>query len=73
MIEIVSAGSKRIDYMVKLFKYRNAGVREYWIVDPLKSRILVYDFKMDDLNEYTFTDKVPSSIYKNLVIDFSVL
>ena len=59
--------------MVKLFKYRNAGVREYWIVDPLKSRILVYDFKMDDLNEYTFTDKVPSSIYKKLVIHFSVL
>lgn len=35
IIEIVSPGSKRMDYMVKLFKYRNAGVKEYWIADPI--------------------------------------
>ena len=36
IIEIVSPGSKRMDYFIKLFKYRTAGVREYWIVDPDK-------------------------------------
>lgn len=25
-----------MDYLTKLFKYRTAGVREYWIVNPLK-------------------------------------
>ena len=34
IIEIVSPSSKPRDYMTKLFKYRTAGVREYWIVDP---------------------------------------
>ena len=34
IIEIVSPGSRRMDYGIKLFKYRSAGVREYWIVDP---------------------------------------
>ena len=32
VIEIVSSGSRSRDYMTKLFKYRTAGVREYWIV-----------------------------------------
>ena len=36
IIEIVSSGSRRMDYYTKLFKYRTAGVREYWIVDPDK-------------------------------------
>lgn len=36
IIEIVSPGSRRMDYYTKLFKYRTAGVREYWIVNPLK-------------------------------------
>ena len=37
IIEIVSPGSRRMDYYTKLFKYRTAGVREYWIVDPEKT------------------------------------
>ena len=41
IIEIVSPGSRRTDYFTKLFKYRTAGVREYWIVDPEKNRINV--------------------------------
>ena len=40
IIEIVSPGSRRMDYFTKLFKYRTAGVREYWIVDPEKNRIV---------------------------------
>ena len=35
IIEIVSPSSKHMDYVLKLLKYRNAGVREYWIVDPI--------------------------------------
>ena len=38
IIEIVSPGSRRMDYYTKLFKYRTAGVREYWIVDPEKKQ-----------------------------------
>ena len=49
IIEVVSPGSKRMDYYTKLFKYRTAGVREYWIVDPEKDHILVYNFE----SEYT--------------------
>ena len=34
-------------YTTKLFKYRTAGVREYWIVDADKSRVMVYNFYQD--------------------------
>ena len=71
MIEIVSPGSQRMDYMIKLFKYRTAGVREYWIVDQMKNRITVYNFEKDDMKEYTFTDSVKAGIYADLEIDFS--
>ena len=29
-------------------KYRTAGVRKYWIVNPEKNRITVYSFEYDD-------------------------
>ena len=33
IIEIVSPSSRTMDYYKKLFKYRTAGVCEYWIID----------------------------------------
>lgn len=71
VIEIVSPSSKNMDYMTKLFKYRTAGVKEYWIVDLDKNRIMVYYFKTDFLEEYSFTDEVKVNIYEDFKIDFS--
>ena len=71
IIEIVSPGSRRMDYMIKLFKYRTAGVREYWIVDYAKDMVMVYNFEQNEMETYTMADKVPVGIYDNLVIDFA--
>lgn len=71
IIEIVSSSSRRMDYFTKLFKYRTAGVREYWIVDPDKKRITVYDFESEDIKDYTFSDSVKVNIYDDLYINFS--
>lgn len=73
IIEIVSPGSKRMDYMIKLFKYRTAGVREYWIIDPDKNRVSVYFFEADFMEEYSMTDKVKVNIYNDLEIDFALV
>lgn len=73
IIEIVSPSSKRMDYMIKLFKYRTAGVREYWIVDKAKNQINVYNFEKNDMKDYSFNDIVDSGIYSDLKIDFSNL
>ena len=73
IIEVVSPESRRTDYFTKLFKYRTAGVREYWIVDPDKNRITVYNFQSEETAEFSFADSVKAGIYDDLQIDFSSL
>ncbi len=68
VIEIVSPSSKPIDYMTKLFKYRTAGVREYWIVDPDKQMVMVYEFEKDTVEQYNFREEVPVGIYEGFSI-----
>ncbi|MGI6010021.1 MAG: Uma2 family endonuclease [Ruminococcus sp.] len=73
IIEIVSPSSISMDYNTKLFKYRTAKVREYWIIDYAKDMITVYRFETEQMNRYEFSDSVPSGIYPDLLIDFSQL
>lgn len=71
IIEIVSSGSRRMDYYTKLSLYRSANVREYWIVDPLKQAALVYDMEHDSAPViYSFSDSIKVNIYDDLWIDF---
>ncbi len=71
IIEIVSPGSKSRDYMTKLLKYRTAGVREYWIVDPDKQMAMVYGFEKDAVEQYRFGEAVPVGIYEGFSITTS--
>ena len=75
IVEIVSPGSVKIDYTIKLKKYITAGVREYWIVDPAREKITVYyfDSEEDIPYIYTFRDTVKVNIYNDLYIDFGKL
>ena len=73
IIEVISPSSKRMDRSIKLFKYRSAGVREYWMIDPNKNTVTVYFFEEDFVEDYTLSDMVPAHIYEDLEIDFSVL
>ena len=68
VIEIVSPGSRSMDYYKKLIKYRTAGVREYWVTDPEKKMVTVYRFEKDDMEEYTFGEEIRVGIYE----DFSI-
>lgn len=64
VVEIVSPSTARNDYLRKLNAYGDAGVREYWIVNPLRSQVLVYFF--EDGYEpliYRFDEEIPVCIY----------
>ena len=73
--EIISPGTSSHDYVRKLNLYTNAGVKEYWIVDPLSKKIFVYHLKETDFkaDSYTFQDKIKVNIYDDLWIDFAEL
>ena len=69
IIEIASPGTKHMDYGIKLFKYRTAGVREYWIVNPMTGIVNVYDLEHDiKTDQYTFQDEIPSCLFDELII-----
>ncbi len=74
IIEIVSPGSKRQDYYTKLALYRAAGVREYWIVDPARHAVIVYDMEHDEGPAlYTFADQITVNIFGDLRLDLGKL
>lgn len=68
IIEVVFSSSRQMDYFKKLFRYRAAGVREYWVVDPEKKIVTVYNFEQDRMDEYCFGLEVPVGIYNELTI-----
>ena len=68
VIEIVSPSSRAMDYFTKLFKYRTAGVREYWIADPAKEMVITYRFEKETMEQYSFGEDVPAGIYEGFSI-----
>lgn len=72
IIEIVSPSNSSYDYITKLNLYADAGVREYWIVDPAQESIFVYYLEQKNFKAeaYTFQNRVKVGIYEDLYIDF---
>lgn len=73
VVEILSQSTRRKDVVTKLEKYSKAGVREYWIVDVKKKRVVTYFFENEDelLSIYGFEDEIPVQIYgEELKINF---
>ena len=74
IVEIVSPGSRRMDYNIKNGKYAEAGVREYWIVDPEKKRTTVYRYEEDAAPTILpFSQSITAGIYKDLSINIDEL
>ena len=74
IIEVVSPSSRRMDYNTKNALYSEAGVREYWIVDPEKERTTVYRYEEDAAPTiFSFSDIIQVGIYGDLQIIISDL
>ena len=74
IFEIVSPSSRKMDYSLKNMIYSQAGVREYWIVDPAKERTTIYYYEQDAAPMIIpFHQEVVSGIYKDLKIKISDL
>lgn len=60
IFEILSPSSRYRDLRVKLVKYEEMGVKEYWVVDPKLKSITVYDFINSTAEVYTAGDTAQS-------------
>ena len=74
VVEILSPSTRSKDMLLKLYKYLNAGVREYWIVDQEHETVLVYDLSAGSFDpvRYGFDSVIPVGISQGTCsIDFS--
>ena len=72
VMEVISPSTKSRDYAIKLFKYRTAGVKEYWIVNPEKRIVSVYLFGEEEIvNIYGFDEVIPFSLFPELTVQLS--
>ena len=75
IVEILSPGNSRREMKDKFELYEEAGVLEYWVVDPERKVVFVYHLD-NDSNKYvaqlptlTDTDVLESSIFEGLEIE----
>ena len=67
VVEVLSPSTQKKDMTIKLNKYMTAGVREYWMVDPKRKKIIVYLFNEEedyDIFLFSFEDEVPVNIFE---------
>ena len=64
VLEVISPSTKRKDFVIKTAKYMNAGVREYWILDPYREIVIIYFFEEEDTPQICGLEKpIPIRIY----------
>lgn len=69
IVEITSKSTRKRDYGIKMLKYRTAGVKEYWVVDPFKETIMVYWFEDETQNcLYGFQEEVKCRLFPGLSV-----
>jgi len=72
VIEILSPSNSRHDLRVKMAQYRDAGVEEIWIVDPIHETVTVFkkiDKAVYSADIYAEDDEVPVNILENFTIN----
>jgi Uma2 family endonuclease len=75
VIEILSPSTSRYDRVIKFQKYREAEVREYWIVDPEEKSLVVYVLKNGEYvaSTYEDTNTAPVTVLPGCRIDLNAV
>ena len=66
VFEILSPSTRHRDLGIKLVKYQQMGVKEYWIVDPKTKSITVHDFVNQHAETYIIGETAHSFIRPEL-------
>ena len=70
VVEVLSPSSRRYDRLLKFGRYAEAGIPQYWIVDPDRPSVEVYD--LDDQGAYRLTASAEGDAQVEVVAPLNV-
>lgn len=76
VVEVISPGSVIRDRVTKKRIYEQAGISEYWIIDPNNRSIEIYQLvkgEYEIFHAVEDTGKIKSSVLTELDVDFEIL
>lgn len=76
VVEVLSPSNSVKETMTKLDLYRESGVQEYWIIDPISHQVLIYafeDYTIKKVAPYSTGTTCQSFIYEGFEIAMDVL
>jgi Uma2 family endonuclease len=73
IIEILSPSTTYYDFTIKKEKYLSAGVKEYWIIDPIAKKAIanILENGRYTITLYNETDNIPSHVLQGLEINLT--
>jgi len=73
VVEILSDSTRILDLKVKAEKYREAGVKEYWIVNSDTLELMVNLLEDGRYASTVYRDRVPCNVLTGLIIDLNTI
>jgi Uma2 family endonuclease len=74
-VEVVSPGKEQRerDYTQKVAEYQDAGIKEYWIVDPIEGKLTIMIINQGSYNKVIFTgnNAISSATFPQLKVTVS--
>jgi Uma2 family endonuclease len=68
VVEIVSTSSARADRVEKLIEYEQAGVREYWLIDPRQGKEQAEFYRRDAAGRFASVALDDEGVYESAVL-----
>lgn len=71
VVEALSESTQQKDMLKKLNLYFYGGIKEYWIVSPMRKEVYIYCFENQDIKDYHIfkeNETVESILFKGLKI-----
>lgn len=68
IFEILSPSTRHRDLSIKVIKYKEAGIKEYWIIDPKVKTITVHDYINQTAETYAIGDTIHSKARPEIII-----
>jgi Uma2 family endonuclease len=70
VIEVVSESTKTADYRAKRVEYNVLNIPEYWVVDPLTSKVTIFTLveELYEGTEFAGTEQIVSGTFPELTL-----